>query len=98
MLGVIEEEELAEAFDRLDSDGSGFISPQNISELLGNSSSNEQIADLLAEADKYKDNQISYEEFLTMFHDQQPIRDEKVKKIIERKTKRERVKNNLSSQ
>ena len=85
MLGVIEEEVLAETFDRLDVDGSGFISAQNLRDLLGKSYTNDEISELLSEADKYHDNQISYEEFLTLFHDQQSAREEKVKKIIERK-------------
>ena len=73
------------AFDSLDSDNSGFISPQNIREFLGKSCTEEDVRDLMAEADVYKDNQISYEEFLTMFQDQCANRKERVRSIISRK-------------
>jgi len=62
-----------------------FISPQNIREFLGKSCTEEDVRDLMAEADVYKDNQISYEEFLTMFQDQCANRKERVRSIISRK-------------
>jgi calcium-dependent protein kinase len=64
--GDIEVERIAEAFDRLDSDDSGFISPQNLRDILGNYS-DQEIQSLVAEADTDKDGQISFEEFKRFF-------------------------------
>ena len=64
--GSIEVERLAEAFDRLDSDDCGFISPQNLRDILGNYS-DQEIQALIAEADSDKDGQISFEEFKKIF-------------------------------
>ena len=64
--GEIEVERIAEAFDRLDCDDSGFISPQNLHEILGNYSEQE-IHALIAEADTDKDGQVSFEEFKKIF-------------------------------
>jgi len=47
----IEEERLAEAFDRLDSDDSGFISKQNLRDFLGKKSTNEMINQIINEGD-----------------------------------------------
>jgi hypothetical protein len=67
--GCIEEERIAEAFDRIDSDDSGFISPENLREILGEYSEKE-IKDLIDEADADNDGQISFEEFKTIFQKQ----------------------------
>lgn len=64
--GYIEEERVAAAFDRLDSDDSGFISRENLRELLGNDSE-EEITNIIASVDKDSDGKISYQEFLTAF-------------------------------
>ena len=64
--GDIEVERIAEAFDRLDSDDSGFISPQNLRDILGNYS-DQEIQSLVAEADTDKDGRISFEEFKRFF-------------------------------
>eukprot|EP00815_Leptocylindrus_aporus_P005210 CAMPEP_0116076520 /NCGR_PEP_ID=MMETSP0322-20121206/17321_1 /TAXON_ID=163516 /ORGANISM="Leptocylindrus danicus var. apora, Strain B651" /LENGTH=256 /DNA_ID=CAMNT_0003566869 /DNA_START=307 /DNA_END=1075 /DNA_ORIENTATION=+ len=54
MLGIIEEERLAEAFDRMDRDGSGSISAADLSQLLGSTTTKTQVKELLDEADRYK--------------------------------------------
>jgi calcium-dependent protein kinase len=41
--GAISEERLAEAFDRIDADDSGFISAENLKEILGNDFPQEEI-------------------------------------------------------
>jgi len=61
------EERLAEAFDRLDSDDSGFITQENLVELLGNEMPPEEIAAIITESDLTKDGKISYNEFLAQF-------------------------------
>ena len=65
--GLIGEERLAEAFDRLDGDDSGFISAENITEILGDDISQEEIDEIIAEADLTKDNKVSYVEFLALW-------------------------------
>lgn len=68
--GAITEEKLAEAFDRLDSDDSGFISAANLREILGDEITDEQIDAIIKEADLTKDGKISYTEFLALWEDQ----------------------------
>ena len=60
--GCIEEERIAEAFDRLDNDQSGYISPQDLRDMLVGYSERE-IQALISEADTDHDGEISFEEF-----------------------------------
>ena len=53
--GDIEEERIAEAFDRLDSDDSGFISKANLRSILGKEWSAARIDDLIREVDANRD-------------------------------------------
>eukprot|EP00520_Triparma_pacifica_P003563 CAMPEP_0118651952 /NCGR_PEP_ID=MMETSP0785-20121206/11057_1 /TAXON_ID=91992 /ORGANISM="Bolidomonas pacifica, Strain CCMP 1866" /LENGTH=509 /DNA_ID=CAMNT_0006544433 /DNA_START=26 /DNA_END=1551 /DNA_ORIENTATION=+ len=69
--GHIEEERLAEAFDRLDSDDSGYITKGNLKEMLGTEYTKEKAEALIAEADINKDGRISWNEFKGMFVRQQ---------------------------
>jgi hypothetical protein len=78
--GAISEERLAEAFDRLDSDDSGFISAENLAEILGQDFPIEEINSIIQEADKTKDNLISYGEFLALWETKnEQARDEQLK-------------------
>merc|ERR1719491_433093 len=52
---------LRSAFRRFDTDNSGYITVENLREVLGD---NEQVEHMLAEADLLKDNRISYPEFV----------------------------------
>ena len=71
--GVIAEERLAEAFDRIDSDDSGQISKENLKEFmrngfLGRSLSDEYLAEIIDECDTItRDGLISYDEFLALW-------------------------------
>jgi uncharacterized protein YbcV (DUF1398 family) len=65
--GYIEEDRIAEAFDRLDADDTGFISKKNLREVLGKDCTSEQINAIMKSADKNDDGQISYKEFLEAF-------------------------------
>jgi len=65
--GHIAEERIAEAFDRLDSDDSGFISRQNLREMLGEETTSKEIDEIINSGDKDGDGQLSYPEFLEMF-------------------------------
>jgi hypothetical protein len=67
--GAISEERLAEAFDRLDSDDSGYISADNLRELLGSDIPQDEINAIIEEADLSNDNLISYAEFLALWED-----------------------------
>eukprot|EP00980_Cylindrotheca_fusiformis_P002965 scaffold683_cov124-Cylindrotheca_fusiformis.AAC.34 len=65
--GAISEERLAEAFDRLDSDDSGYISAENLGEILGQDFPADEINSIIREADITKDGRISYAEFLSLW-------------------------------
>ena len=65
--GDLEEYRLAEAFDIMDSDDSGFISRENLRKILGEQCNERFIDALIAEADFTKNGKISYDEFLQLF-------------------------------
>jgi calcium-dependent protein kinase len=65
--GAISEERLAEAFDRLDSDDSGYISAENLAEILGDDFPREEIDEILREVGLTEDNQVSYSDFLSLW-------------------------------
>lgn len=67
----IEEERVAEAFDRLDSDDSGFISRQNLRDFLGVEGTNERIDQIIKEGDKDNDGQSKCQLHATATH--QPV-------------------------
>ena len=54
---------MADAFDQLDSDNSGFISKADLRKILGSIGSPEYVERLIKEADLDKDGQISYNDF-----------------------------------
>jgi len=61
----LEEKRLAEAFDHIDDDDSGFISKENLVKLLGENSP--KIEKLIKEGDRNGDGRISFEDFLVLF-------------------------------
>jgi len=65
--GAIEEERIAEAFDRMDTDSSGYISQDNLRQLLGDEYSKEDIESIIEKADENKDGKLSFQEFKTIF-------------------------------
>lgn len=66
--GQITEDRIAQAFDRLDSDDTGFISKKNLEDILGDDA--ELIDKIIKSCDKDKDGKISYKEFLSAFREQ----------------------------
>lgn len=58
--GLIAEDRIAEAFDRLDSDDSGYISKANLKGFLGDDISDAEIDKIMADADTDADGKISY--------------------------------------
>jgi hypothetical protein len=71
--GAISEERLAEAFDRIDADDSGYIDAANLAEMLGHDFPKEEIDSIIQEADLTKDNRISYSEFLALWETKHEI-------------------------
>eukprot|EP00934_Nitzschia_sp_Nitz4_P009132 Nitzschia sp. Nitz4//scaffold133_size116822//53772//55998//NITZ4_003806-RA/size116822-snap-gene-0.3-mRNA-1//1//CDS//3329535393//9122//frame0 len=67
--GEVSEERIADAFDRLDSDDSGYISVQNILDFLGETISEEFADVIIEEADVTKDHRISYKEFMALWNE-----------------------------
>jgi len=66
--GFIEEVRIAEAFDRLDSDDSGYITVTNLTAFLGKDIPASFIHQIIEEADVLEhDGQIDYEEFLGLW-------------------------------
>ena len=65
--GYIEEERIAEAFDRLDADDSGYISKKNLRDFLGNKYTPAEVEKIISMGDLNGDGKISYSEFLKMF-------------------------------
>jgi Ca2+-binding EF-hand superfamily protein len=63
--GQIEEAQIADAFDQIDSDDTGFISRENLRKILGETicCSDEYVESLIKEADIDGDGKISYDEF-----------------------------------
>lgn len=55
--GNIEEERIAEAFDRLDTDQSGFISRRELAQFLGTTATSKEVDEILQEADTNNDGQ-----------------------------------------
>jgi len=61
---------LAEAFDRLDTDDSGYITVQNLRDILGDDFPESEINDIIRESSTRKDGKISYMDFLAQWQDQ----------------------------
>lgn len=67
-LGAIDEERLAEAFNRIDADESGFITVSDLKNFLGEDIPNAYIDRVIDEADIYHDHRVSYDEFLALWN------------------------------
>mmetsp|Transcript_6022 Transcript_6022/g.17593 ORF Transcript_6022/g.17593 Transcript_6022/m.17593 type:complete len:161 (+) Transcript_6022:1752-2234(+) len=68
--GLITMEHLAVAFDRLDSSGKGYISKDDLRNMLGVDCDENMVNKMMDEADMKKNGQIDYDEFLRlMFED-----------------------------
>jgi calcium-dependent protein kinase len=76
--GVIAEDRIAEAFDRLDSDGTGYISKEDLFSIMGDEYGVEGI---IESVDMNKDGQISYQEFLAAFRHQTELVVDKALKV-----------------
>jgi Ca2+-binding EF-hand superfamily protein len=65
--GNIEVEKVAEAFDRLDRDNTGYITEKDLRKILGTDYTHEKIQEFMKEVDVDNDGRISYNEFLLLF-------------------------------
>lgn len=81
--GAISEERLAEAFDRIDHDNSGYIEAKDLKQILGQDFPEEEIDAIIREADLTRDGVISYAEFLALWEDQTEAKKEEVIHDIE---------------
>ena len=61
---MVQEDQFAEAFDRLDADDSGFISKENLRDILGNQFSPELVDEMIREGDFKQNGHIDFEEFM----------------------------------
>ena len=64
--GLLTMERLAEAFNRLDVDGNGMISQEDLEKILGNKCEKSVVRAMIDEADYKNNGQIDYEEFLRL--------------------------------
>lgn len=71
--GYLEEERIAEAFQSIDRDNSGFIDYDKLRVVLGDSCAEDRIGEIIRAADKNNDGMISYDEFFDVFRDQTTI-------------------------
>lgn len=67
--GYLEEERIAEAFQTMDHDGSGYIDKDKLRAILGETCTAEQAEAIIEESDKNNDGKISYDEFFDVFRD-----------------------------
>ena len=70
----LQEDALLDAFDRIDSDDSGFISFENLRDLLGRQFSPQLVQQMIADADFKENGVIDYEEFKQMMLGSRPAR------------------------
>lgn len=64
---LVTEERLAEAFDRLDTDDSGYISVGDLRELLGEDVPKQYVQQVIAEVGVEQNTRVTYEDFLDMW-------------------------------
>jgi len=61
---------LRSAFSKFDTDSSGYITVENLRQVLGDSFEGEEVEKLVAEADALKDGRISYAEFVSYLREE----------------------------
>jgi len=66
--GVIEEDRLLKAFDRIDRDDTGYITRKNLRQLLGKAYTAGKVEKLIEQVDETGDGKISYDEYVKIFN------------------------------
>ena len=79
-MGFVRQEQLTEAFDRLDADDSGYITKENLREILGSAYVAEDVDRMIAEADVKHDGRVDFEEFLGLMNAQT---EKEVQEVVE---------------
>jgi len=69
--GLVTIENLSEAFDRLDSDGSGVITRENLISILGSDHNDSLLMSMITESGMNKTGQIDYPQFLKLMYPEQ---------------------------
>eukprot|EP00591_Stephanopyxis_turris_P004121 CAMPEP_0195512890 /NCGR_PEP_ID=MMETSP0794_2-20130614/4684_1 /TAXON_ID=515487 /ORGANISM="Stephanopyxis turris, Strain CCMP 815" /LENGTH=624 /DNA_ID=CAMNT_0040640771 /DNA_START=74 /DNA_END=1948 /DNA_ORIENTATION=+ len=70
--GLVTQERLADAFDRLDSEGKGYINKEDLKRILGSDYNEDLVHKMLEECDSNKNGNIDYDEFLRLMFDKDP--------------------------
>jgi Ca2+-binding EF-hand superfamily protein len=83
--GGIDEERLAEAFDRIDCDDSGYITVNNLATILGDDVPKEYLASIIEEADIKKDKRISYAEFQALWDEGEDVKRKQTLEDVKRR-------------
>ena len=73
----IEESQLRDAFDNMDSDSTGVISKENLCQVLGETCHDDYVDKMMEVVDSNKDGSISYDEFIEFFRGQKKFDMEK---------------------
>ncbi|GFH56527.1 hypothetical protein CTEN210_13003 [Chaetoceros tenuissimus] len=73
----LEESQLRDAFDSIDSDSTGFISKENLCHVLGETCHDDYVDKMIEVVDANKDGSISYNEFIEFFRGQRKFDMEK---------------------
>ena len=90
--GSIEEERIAEAFDRLDEDDSGYVTAENLRSFLGDDIAEDFVDEIVEEVDSDRDKKISYEEFLDLWDgDMDEILRQSLKQVEKKRTRRDTI-------
>jgi len=80
--GMLDEERLAEAFDRLDSDDSGYITLSDLKDFLGEEVPEKYLNDVIDEVDIEGDHRISYREFMAQWSNEDDDRMSEVRSEV----------------
>jgi len=67
--GLVTMDNLADAFNRIDTDGKGYISKDDLKKLLGTDYNEKLVEKMIKEADKKRNGQVNYDEFLRLMFD-----------------------------
>lgn len=73
--GLITMDRLADVFDRIDTNGKGYISHDDLKDILGQSYDKKTVNEMIEEGDFKRNGQIDYDEFLHLMFDGQPATD-----------------------
>jgi len=98
--GRIEEDKIAEAFNRIDDDGTGKLSMENLRSLMGQVAKSQLLRSTIDDIDLNNDGMVSYNEFRTLFEKNASLlyeeNEEHYRKSFERISEEKNVLDDLS--